>query len=404
MLKGVLTLSIANLLAQAIGFGSAIFVARLFGPLAIGAYYSVFALSAVLVAFLTIQTHLLISNAESDEEASDVYRAAQAVATLFFLLVLLIAALGFVAAWHWSDHLAKAALMSYLQVLVQCKQLLHLRTQNGSIKCARLVFFRAVILSAFQIAGGVFVAPEEWVLTTAAILADLLSAILIGNPNNGRGGVIRTHLVSARGLPAYVRRSISLTIAQAFSMSANYAPVMVLNKAGLVSELGNLSMAQRLIGTPVYAFANALRPVLWKYVNERKVSPANLGLKALTLGIVGAAVLYIFFSQVPLAIWLLGDKWLQASVYIPYVCLWILPSASAVVISELSRTFGNPNNVLIHEALGAMPKIAVGWMFWSNPNGEEFIIFFLLACCVVSLAGSIWQLTRLYSRAPRAKT
>ena len=306
-----------NGLANAIQFSSLIVLSRLYDPEDFGLLAQMQSISLIAATVFTMQLHLTIPLAGSEENACDTTRIVEGLCISCFGLA--VAACIFLP----PVFAFAAALSLFVSVANTYNAFLLFRGDFSSI--SRFYVTRACLIVAAQIG-----------FAAISIQDGLLWATLLGE---GAATFYLRHkqIMSQPKRPKVLSDLIDLvmkfrafslfgTVQEIISVAAFYAPLFLLDKYYGNAVGGQYAMANRLIWAPVALLASSAAQVLMhKYANHRpkRFEDYFSGWNYKTeLFIFVSALCFLCWQFSGVFVFLLGKDWLLASEFIPLQVMW----------------------------------------------------------------------------------
>jgi O-antigen/teichoic acid export membrane protein len=365
LLRNILLVMSGTGLAQALSFGFAPVLSRLYSPAEFGVFGSFAAGAAVLSAVATLQYSEAILLPESDETAARLF-VVSCGAVLAFCVLAGMACLGIQAAsrswlvqwplakWLWAIPLA-ALIAGFNQTLTSwC-------VRRKAFRCtAAAQVLRAGVAAAGQTAGGLGGLGAGG-LVVGGILGEILSGVAAWTwlgPGN-RSELLRqvscvNDLPRAardyRDFPCYgMPQYLANTISQA-------APVLLLVYHYGAAIGGLYAFAVRVLQTPMNFVLTSLRQVLsqrFAELQQDKHDPLPLFVQStgalLSLAAIPAALAFAFAPGVFSIVF--GADWKGAGEYARWLLVWLVPAFCNVPAVLLTRVLRLQRRLLVYDAV-----------------------------------------------------
>lgn len=348
MLKALMKLTGASVLAQFIAFSVMPLVTRLHTPESLGQYQFFTTLSLVITPFISGSFALAIKSARTNYQAAVYLKLGMQYALLCFIAllctlpILMLILSKSILDW-FSMYLPLLFLFVYLSANFQFamgfltnsrrygSQSTYTLTKSLLSNMLKLVFS---VLSKNGLSLVLAVIATEGFQLIRVIRLNYISVLRSLFDIKWRH--FKHHLCRARVYPTYV------TLAVVLGILMNWFPILITGVLYGPDYAGLLGLAFMVVNTPVYPFIKALenvcfgelsreknyRAVMTTYIKIMLIGIVASVLGLLILGIYGEKLFYIVF----------GEQWREAGVY-AYICF--IPISFSFVLSPVYNTLNH---------------------------------------------------------------
>lgn len=316
MREQIKKLMLGNGLAQLLQFGSILILSRIYQPSDFGLLAQVQSIAMIASIIITLQLHLTIPLAKSNDHAQEKVQLIQILSISIFSLALMPAI--------WNGESALFALLLSLSLGLINTYTGYLVYSGNFGKMSIFYVARALLIIVMQISFAY--AGFKNGLVIATLVGEALSALYLGFLTVYNANKIKWQLVNLTSF-VFENKPFSFygTIQEMISVSAFYAPLLLFTAKYGEEIGGQYAMASRLVWAPVILVSGSYTQVL--YHKFGKAPPVNgkdiLSLMPkwwIILCLVVGCILAFEFNKITLL--LIGDEWGYASLMIPILGIW----------------------------------------------------------------------------------
>jgi O-antigen/teichoic acid export membrane protein len=316
MREQIKKLMLGNGLAQLLQFGSILILSRIYQPSDFGLLAQVQSIAMIASIIITLQLHLTIPLAKSNDHAQEKVQLIQVLSISIFSLALIPAI--------WNGESALFALLLSLSLGLTNTYTGYLVYSGNFGKMSFFYVARALLIIVMQV--GFANAGFNNGLIIATLTGEALSAIYLGLRTTYGANRIKWQITNLK-LFIFNNKPFSLygTIQEIISVSAFYSPLLIFNfKFG--DEIGGqYAMANRLVWAPIVLISSSLAQVLYHSLGKKRPTTNSEILALLPdrkIIILAIAAVVITLPMTDIFHMILGNKWLLASELIPLQLFW----------------------------------------------------------------------------------